>query len=443
MRRLGLGLAVAALVAFGQKGTADETPEALLLEAARVFAASPGDSRAIDEADKLLKRILANFPTSQIAVDLAYNRSPAGFDLADFTAAKIAASGGGGLATKQAATARDLSGEASGARLPRGAVARCLGEKLGGAPLSKIHLTFVLSGAGTISGLPELLRADEAGPATRSSYARALLAMDACAPFDPKLASLDLRTGQDGTIVVTEFEAGAPSQMGAPVPERMDILTLLEPPTPPDPGRAMLEEGTLAGERGLELDAQAYREIQARLEAVGFDPGGVDGRPGEGTRAAVRAWQAEQGTAPTGYFSRSQLAFLQRQSEDAFLEWRQDPENYLRLNPPSPIEIGPENIAGRWLFTTQCGASSKLGKREVTGVMHLRSKGAQDYIGTLVQSQGFRGSFAGTVRGRKVEGLVSWGLFLGSFTLTGQVDDQELVIRGSDSNRCSFFAQKG
>ena len=55
---------------------------------------------------------------------------------------------------------------------------------------------------------------------------------------------------------------------------------------------------------GLGLDRSARREIQAGLQAQGFDPGGVDGMFGPRTRAAIRSWQSSQGARATGYLRR-------------------------------------------------------------------------------------------------------------------------------------------
>ncbi|KMO12239.1 lytic murein transglycosylase [Methylobacterium platani] len=49
------------------------------------------------------------------------------------------------------------------------------------------------------------------------------------------------------------------------------------------------------------LAADERREIQAALEAKGHPVGGVDGRIGPRSRAAIRAWQAQAGLVPDGY----------------------------------------------------------------------------------------------------------------------------------------------
>ena len=42
---------------------------------------------------------------------------------------------------------------------------------------------------------------------------------------------------------------------------------------------------------------------QRALQALGYDPGGIDGIIGSGTRAALRNWQIANGETPDGYLS--------------------------------------------------------------------------------------------------------------------------------------------
>ncbi|NBE09287.1 lytic murein transglycosylase [Paragemmobacter ruber] len=58
------------------------------------------------------------------------------------------------------------------------------------------------------------------------------------------------------------------------------------------------------------LTGDERRELQARLTAAGFDTGGVDGRIGPKTLAAVRAFQLSIGMVPDGYASPSLLMRL-------------------------------------------------------------------------------------------------------------------------------------
>lgn len=60
--------------------------------------------------------------------------------------------------------------------------------------------------------------------------------------------------------------------------------------------------------RALTLDER--RELQKLLGKAGFDPGGVDGRMGPKTVAAVKAFQRSRGLVPDGYPSLEVLALL-------------------------------------------------------------------------------------------------------------------------------------
>jgi len=62
------------------------------------------------------------------------------------------------------------------------------------------------------------------------------------------------------------------------------------------------------GERALSQDER--KELQIRLTAAGFDPGGVDGLLGPKTRAAVRAFQKSAGLLPDAYPSVALLTRL-------------------------------------------------------------------------------------------------------------------------------------
>lgn len=76
------------------------------------------------------------------------------------------------------------------------------------------------------------------------------------------------------------------------------------------PGRA-----ARLAEQALALDRDERRAVQRALSLLGFDPRGIDGVFGQGTRAALVAWQGRNGIAPSGYLNRASLAQLRAQAE--------------------------------------------------------------------------------------------------------------------------------
>ncbi|MBB4285939.1 caspase family protein [Roseospira goensis] len=79
-------------------------------------------------------------------------------------------------------------------------------------------------------------------------------------------------------------------------------------------GTALLEDVAArvptVGETLLGPSRQDWREVQARLNALGFGAGGVDGRPGPRTRGALQAFQGAHGLPATGYLTTASLTRL-------------------------------------------------------------------------------------------------------------------------------------
>lgn len=72
-------------------------------------------------------------------------------------------------------------------------------------------------------------------------------------------------------------------------------------------GRPAIQASWPRGDRALKLEER--EELQRRLTQVGFSTGGIDGKIGPKTIAAVRAYQQREGLIPDGYAS---LAILKR-----------------------------------------------------------------------------------------------------------------------------------
>lgn len=196
-----------------------------------------------------------------------------------------------------------------------------------------------------------------------------------------------------------------------------------------------------ATENALNLTRNDIRDIQARLLVLGFDPNGIDGAIGQGTRGAISAWQASLGANQSGFMSAEFLDLLKANSEPSLAVWLEDEEN-AKLHAPPVIALGPGNMAGRWSYVSNCGANSKLGKVRITGAISMSHSGGPNYSGTLTNSLGSRGSVRATLRGRSISSITNFGFLLGKVKFSGRVDEQQLVIRGRDSNGCSFYASK-
>lgn len=66
----------------------------------------------------------------------------------------------------------------------------------------------------------------------------------------------------------------------------------------------------VAEEEALGLDREARRSIQRDLSLLGYDPRGIDGIFGPGSRAAITDWQRANGFEPTGYLDAAQMDAL-------------------------------------------------------------------------------------------------------------------------------------
>lgn len=74
-------------------------------------------------------------------------------------------------------------------------------------------------------------------------------------------------------------------------------------------------ENDESAEAALGLDRDARRGVQRDLELLGFDPRGIDGIFGRGTRAAISDWQRANDFGVTGYLREGQLARLREQGQ--------------------------------------------------------------------------------------------------------------------------------
>lgn len=79
--------------------------------------------------------------------------------------------------------------------------------------------------------------------------------------------------------------------------------------------RAEPSRAARAEEEALALSRDDRQAVQRNLSILGFDPKGIDGIFGAGSRSAISEWQRRNGQDPTGYLTRAQVADLTTQAE--------------------------------------------------------------------------------------------------------------------------------
>lgn len=398
---------------------AQEALDSVLSDLRAVQANEYASVDELREAIANTQRIVDDFPASDAAVSVLLGEKYAGIEFSVFEQRlKNALSEEEGL-------------DEDVFQLERNEKDSCLLSRIADYTGVRMLIEFSTNSNGNLSDLPEIIEPKYASSEVRLQYLKVVAALEECSPY---------QVAEDGATYRLELA------------EKEDLaLVVLTPSSPESEGDAKaVEVESLAvfstasqdTEDGLGLNKQAVRDIQARLLVLGNDPNGVDGVVGVGTRAAIRAWQASVGTDQTGYLNGSQLAALKEQSQSALEEWLRTEDNTKLYNPPPLLALGPRNMSGNWRYTTNCGVRSRPGRMRITGTLAMRHAGGQNYTGTLSNSQGLRGRVNATLRGRSVSGVTNFGLLLGKVRLKARVDDHQLVLRGRDSNGCSFYASK-
>lgn len=104
-------------------------------------------------------------------------------------------------------------------------------------------------------------------------------------------------------------------------------LTDKEEPVPEKPKI----DPRIQAERDLNLSRIRKRKIQTYLSELGFDPRGIDGLFGRGTRRALVAWQKKNGINNAGWLTADQVALLTSQGEAAIAERKRREEEARRV----------------------------------------------------------------------------------------------------------------
>ena len=123
-----------------------------------------------------------------------------------------------------------------------------------------------------------------------------------------RIARLDSRSA---LALANPAQTPAPAALvvGAPAPG---------PSAVPSPSADAMtgETGSQATEDALKLDVGARKDIEARLMAMGFDPGDFTGVFSFKTRASISEWQKRRSAPVTGYLGPLQYAAMVRETAD-------------------------------------------------------------------------------------------------------------------------------
>ncbi|MEM7505732.1 MAG: peptidoglycan-binding domain-containing protein [Pseudomonadota bacterium] len=142
---------------------------------------------------------------------------------------------------------------------------------------------------------------------------------------DPRLPAMarlqvPLRTPSADDVPAVADAADPAAQRAAPArivfaDTTVAHVALRAPTRPEDRLSAELEEQ-------LALNRSQRAVIQRRLILAGYDPQGVDGIFGEGTRAALAEMQQAKGFTPTGYLDTATLESLNEATDADYAVWR-------------------------------------------------------------------------------------------------------------------------
>ena len=157
-------------------------------------------------------------------------------------------------------------------------------------------VAFEIGSNGQLVGVPLLIEGRSTGRNVRTIYLNAMIALEDCSPYPLEVSGQKLEAGFD-----------------------QQTITSLSTITPVE---LLWSASSRETEAEIELDRAAIAAIQARLELLGFDPNGIDGVLGNGSRAAISKWQVSNEIPESGYLDERQLTLLELASDDVFATWQ-------------------------------------------------------------------------------------------------------------------------
>lgn len=162
-------------------------------------------------------------------------------------------------------------------------------------------INFIVARNGKLDGAPKVKNSASLTGSAKWTYLNALIAIETCGPYPPRFADRSYEAEFDG-VGLTSL---------------IDLSTV----------ETLWDAASKASFDALKLDRKAIAEIQARLKLIGFDPNGIDGVVGRGTRKAISSWQESRDIPVTGFLDQPQYSALRKQSEDTFWVWAEVPDN--------------------------------------------------------------------------------------------------------------------
>lgn len=195
-------------------------------------------------------------------------------------------------------------------------IGRCFtGGDLISAPKS-IGVRFELDKQGELKGIPEPIENGELDSEVRRVFFDAIVAIEDCAPFpepNNEVVMIAMFSG-DGQVAVS-LQPDRQKETSTPT---VSNVTNKE---------WSFTRASKADQNKLKLKRDEKKELQRRLELLGFDPKGVDGSLGKNTRDAISAWQRKNGAPVSGYVNSTQLEAIRYYSAQLY-------EDYITENPP-------------------------------------------------------------------------------------------------------------
>ncbi len=141
-------------------------------------------------------------------------------------------------------------------------------------------------------------------------------------------------------------------------------------------------------ESDLALSRNARRRIQENLQFIGFNPRGVDGLFGRGTRSAIRDWQRSKGFEVHGFLDAAQIAELDRDAQAQRRKLEREDRQYWR----ETGALGTEGGYRRYLERYPQGLSAELareGLAEYNGARESEDWAHAREVDTLEAYQGY------------------------------------------------------